>query len=103
MITQWNKWANERETLCSTRDKRYLEPNSSRLHRNSETETPILVGLGLEDLYLVLPLVLSELENRVILPSKVGTRYFFLSPLPLVRYLEIVLPLRAGLLFSKIC
>ncbi len=35
--------------------------------------------------------------------SKVGTRYFFLSPLPLVRYLEIVLPLRAGPLFSKIC
>ncbi len=33
---------------------------------------------------------------------KVGTRYFFLSPLPLVRYLEIVLPLRAGPLFSKI-
>jgi hypothetical protein len=33
----------------------------------------------------------------------VGTRYFFLSPLPLVRYLEIVLPLRAGLVFSKIC
>jgi hypothetical protein len=31
--------------------------------------------------------------------SKVGTRYFFLSPLPLVRYLEIVLPLRAGPLF----
>ena len=28
-----------------------------------------------------------------------GTRYFFLSPLPLVRYLEIVLPLRAGPLF----
>jgi hypothetical protein len=28
---------------------------------------------------------------------------FFLSPLPLVRYLEIVLPLRAGPLFSKIC
>ncbi len=35
--------------------------------------------------------------------SKVGTRYFFLRPLPLVHYLEIVLPLRAGLLFSKIC
>ncbi len=34
--------------------------------------------------------------------AKVGTRYFFLSPLPLVRYLEIVLPLRAGPLFSKI-
>jgi sodium-dependent phosphate cotransporter len=34
---------------------------------------------------------------------KVGTRYFFLSPLPLVRYLEIVLPLRAGPLFSKNC
>ncbi len=34
---------------------------------------------------------------------KVGTRYFFLSPLLLVRYLEIVLPLRAGPLFSKIC
>jgi hypothetical protein len=33
----------------------------------------------------------------------VGTRYFFLSPLPLVRYLEIVLPLRTGPLFSKIC
>jgi hypothetical protein len=32
----------------------------------------------------------------------VGTRYFFLSPLPLVRYLEIVLPLRTGPLFSKI-
>ncbi len=35
--------------------------------------------------------------------TKVGTRYFFLSPLPLVRYLEIVLPLRAGPLFSQIC
>ncbi len=35
--------------------------------------------------------------------SKVGTRYFFLSPLPLVRYLEIVLPLRAGPLFTKLC
>ncbi len=35
--------------------------------------------------------------------TKVGTCYFFLSPLPLVRYLEIVLPLRAGPLFSKIC
>jgi hypothetical protein len=35
------------------------------------------------------------------LNAKVGTRYFFLSPLPLVRYLEIVLPLRAGPLFSK--
>jgi hypothetical protein len=34
--------------------------------------------------------------------TKVGTRYFFLSPLPLVRYLEMVLPLRAGPLFSKI-
>jgi hypothetical protein len=34
--------------------------------------------------------------------AEVGTRYFFLSPLPLVRYLEIVLPLRAGPLFSKI-
>jgi hypothetical protein len=33
--------------------------------------------------------------------AKVGTRYFFLSPLPLVRYLEIVLPLRAGPLLSK--
>ncbi len=33
--------------------------------------------------------------------SKVGTRYFFLSPFPLFRYLEIVLPLRAGPLFSK--
>jgi hypothetical protein len=32
----------------------------------------------------------------------VGTRYFFISPLPLVRYLEIGLPLRAGPLFSKI-
>jgi hypothetical protein len=31
----------------------------------------------------------------------VGTRYFFLSPLPLVCYLEIVLPLHAGPLFSK--
>ncbi len=30
--------------------------------------------------------------------SKVATRYFFLSPLPLVRYLEIVLPLCAGFL-----
>ncbi len=28
--------------------------------------------------------------------AEVGTRYFFRSPLPLVRYLEIVLPLRAG-------
>ncbi len=27
---------------------------------------------------------------------EVGTRYFFRSPLTLVRYLEIVLPLRAG-------
>ncbi len=35
--------------------------------------------------------------------SKVGTRSFFLSPLPPVRYLEIVHPLRAGQLFSKIC
>jgi hypothetical protein len=35
--------------------------------------------------------------------TKVGTRYFFLNPLPLVRYLEIVLPLCAGPLFSKIC
>jgi hypothetical protein len=34
---------------------------------------------------------------------KVGTRYFFLSPLPLLRYLETVLPLRAGPLFLKIC
>jgi hypothetical protein len=33
----------------------------------------------------------------------VGTRFFFLSPLPLVRYLEMVLPLRAGLLFKKNC
>ncbi len=33
--------------------------------------------------------------------AKVGTRYFFLSPLPLVRYFEIVLPLRTGPLFSK--
>ncbi len=32
-----------------------------------------------------------------------GTHNFFLSPLPLVHYLEIVLPLRAGPLFSKIC
>ncbi len=31
--------------------------------------------------------------------AEVGTRYFFLSPLPLVRYLEIELPLRAGPLF----
>jgi hypothetical protein len=35
--------------------------------------------------------------------AMVGTRYFFLSPLPLVHYLEIVLPLWAGPLFSKIC
>ncbi len=35
--------------------------------------------------------------------TKVGTRYFFLSPLPLVRFLEIVVPLRAGPLFSKLC
>jgi hypothetical protein len=37
------------------------------------------------------------------LQAKVGTRYFFLRPLPFVRYLEIVLPLRAGPLFSKMC
>jgi hypothetical protein len=35
--------------------------------------------------------------------AKVGTCYFVLSPLPLVRYLEIVLPLRAGPLFKKNC
>ncbi len=34
---------------------------------------------------------------------KGGHPLFFPSPLPLVRYLEIVLPLRAGPLFSKIC
>jgi hypothetical protein len=31
-----------------------------------------------------------------ILNAEVGTRYYFRSPLPLVRYLEIVLPLSAG-------
>jgi hypothetical protein len=30
-----------------------------------------------------------------------GTRYFFLSPLPLVRYLEIVLPLALVRYFQK--
>ncbi len=35
--------------------------------------------------------------------TKVGTRCFFRSPLPLVRYLEIELPLRAGPLFLKVC
>jgi hypothetical protein len=34
---------------------------------------------------------------------KVGTHYFFLSLLLLIRYLETVFPLRAGPLFSKIC
>jgi hypothetical protein len=33
---------------------------------------------------------------------EVGNRYFFRSPLPLVRYLEMVLPLRAGPQLSKI-
>jgi hypothetical protein len=33
---------------------------------------------------------------------EVGTRYIFRSPLPLVRYSEIVLPLRGGPLLSKI-
>ncbi len=46
---------------------------------------------------------LREFEMDFRLYPKVGTRYVFLSPLPLVRYLEIVLPLRAGPLFSKIC
>jgi hypothetical protein len=32
----------------------------------------------------------------VSLDPEVGTRYFFRSPLPLVRYLKIVLPCRAG-------
>ncbi len=44
-----------------------------------------------------------QLTVRKMNSAKVGTRFFFLSPLPLVRYLEIVLPLRTGLLFSKIC
>ncbi len=35
--------------------------------------------------------------------AKVGTRYFFLSLLPLFRYLEIVLALHAGPLFKKNC
>jgi hypothetical protein len=44
----------------------------------------------------------ANFSEWYVLQSKVGTRYFFLSPLPLVRYLEIVLPLRAGPLLSKI-
>jgi hypothetical protein len=57
--------------------------------------------------FLWLP-IHTEKSQRIGIPltyvyqTKVGTRYFFLSPLPLVRYLEIVLPLRAGPLFSKI-
>jgi hypothetical protein len=34
--------------------------------------------------------------------AEVGTRYFFRSPLPLVRYLKIVLPLQAGLQLKQI-
>jgi hypothetical protein len=41
----------------------------------------------------------SFTKLKFALQAKVGTRYFFLSPLPLVCYLEIVLPLRAGPLF----
>jgi hypothetical protein len=38
-------------------------------------------------------------DNQHALLPNVVTRYSFLSPLPLVRYLEIVLPLRGGPLF----
>jgi hypothetical protein len=47
--------------------------------------------------------LMKSFQLKGVSTAKVGTRYFFLSPLPLVRYLEIVLPLRAGPLFSKIC
>jgi hypothetical protein len=49
----------------------------------------ILLGIGLVLYFCVLH-------------SEVGTSYFFGSPIPLVRYLEIVLPLRAGPQLSKI-
>jgi hypothetical protein len=58
----------------------------------------VFVFVSMFMLMLVLVLV-----SMTLCSSKVGTRYFFLSPLPLVRYLEIVLPLRAGPRFSKIC
>jgi hypothetical protein len=44
---------------------------------------------------------LTNLE-RIEWLTEVGNRYFFCSPLPLVCYLEIVLPLRAGRQLSKI-
>jgi hypothetical protein len=62
---------------------------------------PGLLGQG--SIQRKLRRVENGVKGSVQQKSKLGTHYFFLSPLPLVRYLEIVLPLRAGPLFSKIC
>jgi hypothetical protein len=40
-------------------------------------------------------------SNTAVLYTKVGTRYFFLSPLSLVRYLEIVILLALVRYFQK--
>jgi hypothetical protein len=46
-----------------------------------------------------MPLIPSHTHPRMKAVAEVGTRYFFRSLLLLVRYLKIVLPLRAGPLF----
>jgi hypothetical protein len=42
-----------------------------------------------------------EVVDHSALNTEVGTHYFFRGPLPLVRYFEIVFPLRAGPQLSK--
>ncbi len=64
-----------------------------RLPHGAQPATNINAGL-LE----IVPQLLTEVVRALFLLAT-----FFLSPLPLVRYLEIVLPLRAGPLFSKMC
>ncbi len=72
-------------------------------HLYSITDVSAFVGVVviLYVLYCTVHILYSTVLYTV-QTAEVGTRYFFRSPLPLVRYLEIVLPLRAGPQLLKI-
>jgi hypothetical protein len=97
------------QTIGSLSSVRYWLTNSSRCFFNSVyflfcfdcllltvsivSASDVFVGL-----LLAVPsyIVFCTCCERCVLCTEVGTRYFFRNLLPLVRYLEIVLPLRAG-------
>jgi hypothetical protein len=72
-------------------------------HKNHLHSQYLIINVAITIIVTIIIIITITIITITMFAPKVGTRYFFLSPLPLVRYLEIMLPLCASPQFSKIC